>query len=432
MKNTFTIFLLVISFIASAQAPLSLSDAIRTALEKNYQIKISKINVEKAANLNNWGQAGMLPSVSFNLNQNNSLNQVDNPAAFIRGQYIFNSARANVDAGWTLFNGFRMWATKDRLELLEELSNGNATLVLENTIQAVILAYNTVLVEQKKMEVIQKVLNLSRDRFLYTRERQLLGVAVTFDVLQAKNAMLTDSSNVLMQQMILKNSIRNLNLIMAEEADAMFMLTDALQPVTEYYQPGPLKERMLSNNVSLRNQFINNQVLKKDVSLFQADRYPRLHLNTGVNHSENFLNVEGFPQRRGNARDYYVNFTLSFNLYNGGRARTAMLNAAIDETVGKLTLREMELTMTNQLHNLLDLYITRMQLLNLSNENLTSAETNLQFAEERFKNGTITSFEFRDVQLIYLNIALSNLSSVYDLIESHTEILRLSGGIVNQ
>ena len=58
---------------ATGQEILSLSDAIRIGLQKNYDLLIERGNVEVARNNNNWGEAGRLPTFNLNLNQNNAL-----------------------------------------------------------------------------------------------------------------------------------------------------------------------------------------------------------------------------------------------------------------------------------------------------------------------------------------------------------------------
>ena len=79
-----------------------------------------------------------------------------------------------------------------------------------------------------------------------------------------------------------------------------------------------------------------------------------------------------------------------------------------------------------------DLYNVRQKLLSISQQNIESAELNLALAEERFRGGTINSFDYRQIQVNYLNTALNNLQAKYDLIESETELLRLTGGITNE
>ncbi len=56
---------------------------------------------------------------------------------------------------------------KDKFELIEHLSEGNAAVVVESKIQAVVLAYYQTLLNREKLETIERVKKLSRDRFNY-------------------------------------------------------------------------------------------------------------------------------------------------------------------------------------------------------------------------------------------------------------------------
>jgi outer membrane protein TolC len=86
-------------------------------------------------------------------------------------------------------------------------------------------------------------------------------------------------------------------------------------------------------------------------------------------------------------------------------------------------------TLENLLVNQYELYQIRKQLLDVAQVNLESAILNLELATGKYRNGTISSFNYRDVQLIYLNAASKKLNAIYDLIDSRTELLRLTGGI---
>ena len=73
MRNFYTyIFIFFLGFSAQAQDLLSLEDAVKIALENNYDIKIAKNNSKIDATNNNLANAGMLPSLNANFTNNNS------------------------------------------------------------------------------------------------------------------------------------------------------------------------------------------------------------------------------------------------------------------------------------------------------------------------------------------------------------------------
>jgi outer membrane protein TolC len=149
----------------------------------------------------------------------------------------------------------------------------------------------------------------------------------------------------------------------------------------------------------------------------------------GADYSQTWINYE---KHRPNTYlyNFYGNFALSFNLFNGGNTRRAIKEARINEKIGNIEIAQLTQTLENQLVNQYELYEIRKQLLEVADVNLESAKLNLAIATEKYRSGTINVFNFRDVQLIFLNAAANKLNAIYDLIESDTELLRLTGGII--
>ena len=222
---------------------LSLSDAIQVGLSENFGIRIEQQNVEIARNNNTWGAAGRWPTISLNVSQNNNFRDVDNPASFLQGLSISNDITPFVGVSWVLFDGFRVVANRERLQALERLSEGNAQVVIENAVQGIITQYYLVQLEQQRLSVLNKVFQLSKDRYAYVKLRSELGSAVTFDVLQELNAFLTDSSNYVTQEITAINARRNLNLLMGQEVGERYRLTDSLEVTPNDYGIEDLYER---------------------------------------------------------------------------------------------------------------------------------------------------------------------------------------------
>ncbi len=423
-----------------AQEQLSLSEAIQIGLSNNFGIRIGQVNQEIARNNNSWGQAGRYPSIDISVGQSNNITDIDNPASFLQGQIRSNDLNPVVSGRWTIFDGFSVRINKQRLDLLEEHSDGNAEIVIENAVQAIVVAYYTVLLEQERTEVLEEVLTLSRDRYNYVLIRKDLGAAVTFDILQDKNSYLTDSSNYVLQELIYQNSMRSLNLLLAEDLTKIFMLSGNLDSPTNSYNYQELYDKMTENNSNLRNQFINQELLRNTYEQSRAARSPALDMNFGYSYRKNwqdlskanFGNESGPPDViKSRTTNYFANFTLAFTLFDGGRIKRQIKNAQIQETMGALQTDELKLLLNNDLLMAFDRYNVRKKLLEISVGSLENASLNLELAEERYKNGTINSFNYRDIQVNYLLAALRNLQSKFDLIQTDTALLRLTGGILD-
>jgi len=444
MQNQFLIkihsvrFILILaSFIfqvgVSGQDSLSLYSAIQKGLENNFQVRIFEEYTEIAKLNNAWGTVGRYPSVSLGVT---SVNRYDDSPSVVevdgRSQAYLNGITPYINVNWLLFNGFAVKMNKDKLKLLEELSMGNSTLIVENTLQAIILSYYKALLEQEKLDVLSQVKKLSGDRFKYERIRQELGSAVTFEVLQAKNSYYSDSTNFLLQELNVKNAFLNLNLLLGEPPEISFFLTDSFYVDTPVYEYDDLVGKMKYNNKTLLNQYVNQEVLKKDIGIQKSGLYPVISMNAGADINETRLKYVDTDAVNSSSLDYYANFTLSFNLFNGGNTRRSIEQARISEQIGTLETLELEQTLSNLLANQYDLYNIRKQLYDVAMVNIESAALNMEISTEKYRNGSINSFNFRDVQLIYLNASFRKLEAVYNLISTHTELLRLTGGIVTE
>jgi len=420
---------------SQAQQPLTLAGAIAKGLENNFQIRIAEQNFNIATLTNAQGTVGRWPSITLGLN---NINRYDNTPeldsttfTFNRDDIYSNSLTPYVNVQWLLFDGLSVTMNKQKLDLLEEYSVGYSTIIVENTLQAIILGYYNALLEQERLRVLDEVKDLSGDRYRYEMMRKELGSAVTFDVLQAKNSFLSDSTNYLLQELNVKNSLLRLNLLLGEPPAVHFSLTDSFKVELQQYVLTNLMEKMHSSNTNLLNQYVNQEILKKEVRISKSDLWPTLSMNAGVDFTQGWYD---FNKHEANTYlfDYYANFSLSFNLFNGGNTWRAIKTAGINEQIGTLQMQELKQTLENLLVNQFDLYSIRRQLLEVANVNLESAQLNIQIATDKYRNGTINSFNFRDVQLIYLNAASKKLNAIYDLIDSQTELLRLTGGIIQE
>ena len=118
---------------------------------------------------------------------------------------------------------------------------------------------------------------------------------------------------------------------------------------------------------------------------------------------------------------YFANFTLSFNLFNGGKVNRAIRNAVVAEDIGNLRIEKLETTLDRDLYQAYERYQVRRQLYGISNRSEEAARINYSISEEKFKGGTINSFDFRVVQNNYLTASVQKLQALYNLMDSKVE-----------
>lgn len=424
-KYIIAVLIIAFSIKASAQENLlPLSSAIEKALEKNYGIVISKSEIDIAKINNNWGTAGRIPSLGFNASSTNNKELINNSST--------NRISGGIGLNWTIFNGFKVNITKDKLEKLENITKGRSAVVVESTIQDVIMSYYNILLQKEQLEVLKTVMQLSKDRFDYEQTRYEIGGSVTYNVLLAKNIYLNDKAAYLSQEVVVRNTVRNFNFLLGEESQQTWTFAEKFSSDTNEYVLGDLLDKMMANNQVLQNQYANLLLQKNEIDLQRSNLYPRLNLSAGVDNSYSWVNSEIQGEVYTEALTPYGNLSLSYDIYAAGNRKRAINIAKINEEITQVETDEMKHSLTNQLFNECDVYNLRKTLLNVANESLEAAEMNLQIADEKFKSGAINSFNYRDIQLSYLRSALAQLQSVYNLIYSNTSLTRLTGGFLNE
>ena len=127
-------FVLLPSGFARAQQVLSLEEAIRIALERNYEIRISSNNLEIDRNNVNRANAGMIPALTGNFSNNHTLQNSRQQRADGQINERNNAKGSNLNYGvslnWTVFDGFGMFARYDQLKAREQLGEAELQLTI--------------------------------------------------------------------------------------------------------------------------------------------------------------------------------------------------------------------------------------------------------------------------------------------------------------
>ena len=141
MKSISSILIVIASLFYTkieAQELLTPEDAVAFAVSKNFDIVLAKNEADIARINNNKATAGMFPKINvttgdvFNLN---NTKQKFNTGQEVNKNWVpVNSFNAGINMNWTIFDGMKMFATKDRLAALQSLGE----IQLKNQIQNII------------------------------------------------------------------------------------------------------------------------------------------------------------------------------------------------------------------------------------------------------------------------------------------------------
>lgn len=429
-------FLLVISIFTagfcSSQDELTVMDAIQKALDNNYQIKLIKGNYRVSELQNSWGQAGMIPTFSLNVNNNTAIqDNTNNPATFFPGVVLSDNLQATVDMTWTIFSGFGIRINKRRFEKLQEQTKGNAIVVIESTIYDVILAYYTAVVQDMKLRVLEDLLQYSLKKLEYYQIKTDMGIGTSLDALEFENQVLTDSTNLLLQKLAFKNAKRNLNLIMSEDVDVEYKLVDSLEITSEAFAFEELKNKMMSNNQNLLNQYMNYELKELDVRTKKSAYYPVISLNLGSTPSVGYFELFGDQAFSSNTNSWVNtgNISIRYDLFQGMNRKRNVQMAQIQADMAFMEIEELKLQLSHQLTGNFDLYQTRSSVAKMSYLRLENANRLWDLGKDKYEMGLINVFNLNDIKLSYEQAVLNYYDRQFELLQAHYDILRITGAI---
>lgn len=436
VKNISIIIISILSGVTFGQQKLSAKEAVFTALANNYNIQIAHLQVDIAEKNNTWGEAGLFPTVSLGASFNNTIqDNTKNQFTLTPGKLFIQSLNPSLTANWNLFSGFSVKISKERLELLEEQSKGNALVLIENTTQDVIKAYYQAQLQNERMQLFQRLMQVSKEKLNYYELKEKYSSSSSLELLQFKNQYLTDSTNFLMQELSYKNSIRNLYLLMNEPDSSKIsldlILTDSLNFEFPLLNEDEVLSKMLSNNQNLKNQYISIELQKKQTEFQRSFLYPTLGLQLGVNPQYSwFRQTENLDQVLNNqSLSYSGTLNLRYTLFNGWKSKRAVEVSKIQEEIALLNKDNLQASLTTNLTNLIEMYRLRTQLVSISEENLEYATAAWEMALKRFSNGTINSIDLASFQTNFQNTLIQHYENQYNKLDTYLEIYKMSGNL---
>ncbi|WP_291404411.1 TolC family protein [Daejeonella sp.] len=430
-KKVLIKYLVLILLFASntqAQEKLSLEQAVQIALENNFDIKLTKNNVEQAKNNFNRANAGMLPVVTGNFSTNNTVSNTKQTLSSGVTQERNGARNSNLVYGpvinWQVFDGFQMFARYDRLKELELLGEANLKLTIQNTLADVINNYYDLVSQQQQIKALNEALTISQLRLKNSNNRFKIGKAAKLEVLAASVDLNTDTTNLLRQLDLYRSTKIKLNELLAREIKADFVVSDSII-IGNNLLFADLQSSASQLNPNLQTALINRRIAEINLKQVKANRYPVINLNSGYNFNQSTSEL-GFA-RTSTGRGLNYGLTASVNIFNGYLQKRNEKNASLEIENSRIQYDKVNQNIVSQLTSLYQTYQTNLELVRLEQENLAVAKQNMDITLEKFKIGSVAPLEFREAQRNYINANARFTNSQFEAKLAEIALLQLSG-----
>ena len=189
-----------------------------------------------------------------------------------------------------------------------------------------------------------------------------------------------------------------------------------------------LQASMLQKNTELLLMKQGQTVSEYDLKLARASRYPVLDFSSGYTLSA--VNTPLSTSYRYNETNG-VNwgFSLSIPLFNGFTINRQIKNARLGAARADLLYGQLENNLVSSLIQEYNVYVNNVQMIDFESQNAEVAYSNVDAAMEKYRLGSLSGIEFRDIQLNYLNAVDRKLRAIYQAKLSEVALLVLAGEI---
>ena len=284
MKRFFLLILLFSTLTSSAQKTLTIEEAIATALQNNYAIQLSKNDSAVAALDYSFRNAAFLPRVngSFggNYNNNNQRQKFADGTERKLNDISSNTYNAGIQLNWIVFDGLKMFATRDKLEEFVKLGELGIKQQVVNTIASVITNYYAIVRQKQQLKALNDQIQLSAERVKLAQYKLDIGVGAKPDVLQSKVDLNAQKAAFLSQETLMAQLREQLNQVINIEPESKYLVSDTIL-INMSVALGDIQANLEKNNPDLLMAQKNIDIAKLVLKERKADRFPTVSLNSG-------------------------------------------------------------------------------------------------------------------------------------------------------
>ncbi len=417
-----------------AQRLLTLEEAIATALQHNYDIMLSKNDSAVAALDYSYRNAVFLPRLNSTIgatwNKNNQKQDFANGTKR-EGDVKTNNLVGSLNLNWTLFDGGKMFVTRDKAEDLIRLGELGIKDQVINTVAIVVNTYYDIVRQKQQLKAVEEQMSISQTRVDLSQRKLDIGVGAKPDVLQSKVDLNAQKAAQLRQLTLIQQLKESLNQTMNVAPNSAYDVSDSI-PINTQLILGDIQ-----NNIENSNTFL--QILKKNIDIAnyivrerKAERFPIVSFNSAynINRTNNDVALNPALPIFNRNRGYNYGLTATIPILNNRNTHRLIRQAELDVQYQRLIFDNQRSLVNLGVINAFRDYELQKQALELEESNILLAKENVSIILETYRLGQATYLQLREAQKSLEDAYNRLIAARYNTKLAETELLRLKGDLV--
>jgi outer membrane protein len=419
-----------------AQDTLTVDEAIATALHNNYDILLSKQDSASLAITNVYRNAVFLPTLNAGstilFNNNAQIQKLSDGTERNRTGIRSNNMTAALNLNWTLFDGFRMFIYRDRLDV--SMLRGSLTIKNQiiNSVADVIKTYYDVVRQKQQLRNVEELMALSADRLRLSQYKLDIGVGIKPDVLQAQIDYNAQRALQINQLSLIDQRKQDLNRLMNVPQTLNYEVVDTILVESDLVL-GSLLNNITETSPALQIARVDIDLARLDVREARALRYPTIGFVSAYNFNRTSNNTVVNPiQQPLYSLNRGLNYGLTANIpiFNRFTVKQQIKQAELSVNYSQLQFENQQSIVNTNILNNYRSYVAQRQIAAVNDSSVVLARENLVIERERYRLGATTFIELRQAEENLANALVNAVTTRYNLKIAETELLRLRGELV--
>lgn len=420
----------------SAQRMLTLEEAIATALDNNFDIRLARNDSLVAATDYRYRDAAFLPTL--NATAGATWNNNDQRQTLADGQkreqnnIRSNNIAASAQLGWTLFDGLKMFATREKVGELVELGSLAIKEQVVNSVANVVNTYYNIVRQKQQLKAVEEQIALNEERVRLAQYKLDIGTGAKPDLLQSKVDLNAQKSLRLSQLTLIDQTKEQLLQVMNSQYGTFFDVSDSI-PLNAGIVLGDMQADLEMNNPTLLLAQKNTEIAALTLKERKADRWPTLSFNTAYNYSRtnNQTVINPFQPLFNLNRGLNYGFSASIPIFNRFNVQRQIRQAEVDLNFQRLSYDFQRSQINLSVVLAYKDYDLQKRTLSLEEENILLARENVDIVFQSYKLGFATLVQLREAQSSLEEANNRLIAARYAMKLAETELLRLKGDLVN-
>lgn len=425
--------LLMLPLFVANQLPaeaLTLEECIQLALENNPDIRIS-IKQAKIAEEDVLGSHNnILPDIG--IGYSGSSTSQGPRTRYIEGIPLDTTGKSSslqhgfgVSVKQNIYDGGQWWNNIKKAKNNLHGAHMQQERIRQLVIYDVTAKFYAVLKAQELLKVYEKSLENSREQLKKTEEMYKIGQVAKKDLFKAQVNEGNDRLDIIAQKATYQNALADLNQAMGRNPSELLEVTE-----TGYVRPQIIEresaiEKALSNNRELLKLEAEQVSANIDYKIAKGSWFPSI--NTSLNYSRGGENFNLIYSKFDEAWNTSLNLNLGWSIFNGFQRKTAIQKNLLSYKMYDDHIAKKKIEIRNQIQTLIEKLNTYMEMIDIQELNIVSAQEDLRLAQEMYRLNSATLLEVLDAQMALTQARQQLISTKYDAKIAESELALLMG-----